>query len=107
MIVPAARMTDVLALMAQIGDGAVTVEDAARRLQRLLVPRTARVSPVGDAMALLAAEYDDSLPPYVQNSWDDVRRARDVHQWITEEQTDALRDLVDIPRAHEVIGEPY
>lgn len=106
MIVPAARMTDVLALMAQIGEGTVTVEDAAPRLQRLLVPRTARVSPVGDAMALLEREQDDSLPPYTPNSRDDVRRARDVHRWITEDHADALADLVEIPLPVRSNGRP-
>lgn len=99
--------TDVLALMAEIGSGALTVEEAAPRLQRMLVRATVRVSPAGDAGALLRAEQDDSLPPYTPDSWDDVMRARDVHRWITEDQADALADLVTIPAPHQVHGEPY
>lgn len=98
--------TDVLALMAEIGDGKITVEQAAPRLQRLLVPATVRISPVGDAMALLRAEYDDSLPPYTPDSWDDVRGACG---WglITRDQADTLADRVTIPPSHVAHGEPY
>lgn len=97
--------TDVLALMAQIGDGRLTVEQATPRLQELLVPCTVRVSPAGDATALLEAEQDDSPPPYTPDSWDDVYRAYIAYDLIDDEQYAALHALVDVPPARKLVWE--
>lgn len=96
------EQSDVLELMAQIGRGEITVGQAAPRLQELLVPATVRVSPAGDAMALAEAAYDDSVPPYTPNSWDDVYRAFVAYDLVDDEQYAALADLVEIPPAHEL-----
>lgn len=99
------EQSEVLELMAQIGRGEITVADAAPRLRGLLVPVVMRESPTGDAMALLAAEQDDSPRPYTAGSWDDVTTAYVAYGWLTDDQYDELDELIaddDIPDARHV-----
>lgn len=96
-------MPHVTDILAALGDGRTTLDDAADQLHAVLVPRRHRATPTGDGLALLAHEHEhaDSLPPHTPDSWDDVRRAT-AAGLISEQQADALRALVTIPAAQQV-----
>lgn len=83
------RLTPVLELMYEYGQGRVSVDDTTRRLQELLVPAVVRERP-RDLAALFRAEQDQNLPIYTPNSWDDVTYAYVAYKLIAADQYEAL-----------------